>query len=108
VTNSLLSCAFLSIANTLPMKIPILFHFEGCTWNLQLTNHFTVPLVVIFTKFDGLVIQELAKLDNNMDWKDRFLKEAEDNAKKMFQQVYESSVMSTECPPKVHVVLGGG
>jgi hypothetical protein len=107
VTNSLLSCAFLSIANTLPMKIPILFHFEGCTWNLQLTNHFTVPLVVIFTKFDGLVMQEYVKLDNNMDRKDRF-KEAEDNAKKTFQQVYESSVMSTECPPKVHVVLGGG
>ena len=41
-----------------------------------------------------------------MDWKDR-LKEAKDNAKKSFQQVYESSVMSTEYPPKAYVQLGG-
>ena len=63
--------------------------------------------MVIFNKFDGLVTQEYAKLDNSMDWKDRF-KEAENNAKKTCQQVYESSVMSTEYPPKVHVQLGGG
>ena len=82
------------------------FIFQGFTKSLQLTNHFAVPLVVIFTKFDGLLKQEHAKLDNNMDWKDR-LKEAKDNAKKSFQQVYESSVMSTEYPPKAYVQLGG-
>ena len=80
--------------------------FQGSTGNFQLTNHFAVPLVVIFTKFDGLVKQEHAKLDNIIDWKDR-LKKAKDNAKETFQQVYESSVMSTEYPPKVHVQLGG-
>ena len=42
-----------------------------------------------------------------MDWKDRF-KEAENNAKKTCKQVYESSVMNTEYPPKGHVQLGGG
>ena len=63
--------------------------------------------MVIFTKFDGLVIQEYAKLDNSMDWKDRF-KEAENNAKKTCKQVYESSVMNTEYPPNGHVQLGGG
>ena len=63
-------------------------------------------MVVIFTKFDGLVSQEYAKLDIK-DWNDR-LKTAKDNAKKTFQQVYEHSVMNTEYPPKVHVQLGGG
>ena len=63
--------------------------------------------MVIFTKFDGLIKQEHAKLDNLKDWKDR-LKKAEDNAEKTFQQVYMSSVMNTEYPPKVHVQLRGG
>ena len=62
--------------------------------------------MVVFTKFDGLVSQEYAKLDNINNWKDR-LKEAKENAKKTFQQVYASSVMNTEYPPKVHVQLGG-
>ena len=62
--------------------------------------------MVVFTKFDCLVSQEYAKLDNIKDWKDR-LKEAKANAKKTCQQVYESSVMDTEYPPKVHVQLGG-
>ena len=73
---------------------------------MQLTNHLTVPLVVVFTKFDGLETQEYAKLNNINDWTDRW-KEAKDNAKKTFEQVYESSVMNTEYPPKVHVQLGG-
>ena len=67
---------------------------------------FTVPLIVIFTKFDGLITQELAKLHNIKDWKER-LKKAEDNAKKTFQQVYENSVMNTDYPPKVHIQLQG-
>ena len=109
MTNSPLSQAFLSIANTLPMKNAKVYYtltFQWSTGNLQLINHFTVPLVVIFTKFDGLVKQEHAKLDNIRDWKDR-LKKAEDNAKNTFQQVYEKSVMNTEHPPKAHVLLGG-
>ena len=63
--------------------------------------------MVVFTKFDGLIKQEHAKLDNIENWKDR-LKKAEDNAKKTFHQVYESSVMDTEYPPKAYVQLGGG
>ena len=63
--------------------------------------------MVIFTKFDGLIKQEHAKLDNLNNWEDR-LRKAEDNAKKTFQQVYKSSVMNTEFPPKVHVQLRGG
>ena len=62
--------------------------------------------MVIFTKFDGLISQEYAKLDNIKDWKDR-LKKAEDNTNKTFQQIYEHSVMNTEYPPKAHVQLGG-
>ena len=63
--------------------------------------------MVVFTKFDGLIKQEHAKLDNIKDWKDR-LKKAEDNAKNTFHQIYKSIVMNTEYPPKVHVQLGGG
>jgi hypothetical protein len=66
--------------------------------------------VVIFTKFDGLIKQEHANLDNPKDWKDwkDRLKKAEHNAKKTFQQVYKSSVMNTVYPPKAHVQLRGG
>ena len=62
--------------------------------------------MVIFTKFDGLVTQEYVKLHNIRHWEDRW-KEAEDNAKNTFQQIYEKIVMNTEHPPKVHVLLGG-
>ena len=87
----------------------ITLHFMLLGHYSLLTNQyvFTVPLVVIFTKFDGLITQELAKLDDMKDWNDR-LKKAEDNANKTFQLIYEDSVMNTEYPPKVYVQLGGG
>ena len=102
----------LRISNPLPMKnnVIIMLHIMLLgNYSLVLTNQyvFTVPLIVIFTKFDGLITQELAKLDDKMDWKDR-LKKAEDNAKMTFKLLYEDRIMDTECPPKVYIQLGGG
>ena len=68
---------------------------------------FTVPLVAIFTKFDGLVIQEHANLSDIRDWKDKLM-EAKKNAENTLQEVYVSSVMNTKYPPKAYVTLQGG
>ena len=63
--------------------------------------------MVIFTKFDGLVIQEHANLCDIQDWEDR-LNKAKQNAENTLQQVYVSRVMNTKCPPKAYVKLEGG
>ncbi|KAF8347742.1 hypothetical protein F5887DRAFT_1258347, partial [Amanita rubescens] len=63
-----------------------------------------VPLVAIFTKFDGLVIQEHANLSDIKDWKDKLMK-ARQNAENTLQQVYVSRVMNTKYPPKAYVTL---
>ena len=66
----------------------------------------TVPLVVVFTKFDGQIIQEFGKLDdmdNAVKWD-----EARVNAEITFQQIYLPKVFGTNYPPKAYVCLGGG
>ncbi|KAF8329254.1 hypothetical protein F5887DRAFT_119034 [Amanita rubescens] len=63
-----------------------------------------VPLVVIFTKFDGQVIQESGKLndieDDAVKWD-----MAMENAEITFQTVYLPKVFNTTYPPKAHVRL---
>jgi hypothetical protein len=69
-------------------------------------NTSTVPLVVVFTKFDGLIIQESGKLDDMDDvvkWD-----KAKKNAEITFQRVYLPKVLNTAHPPKAYVCLGGG
>ena len=66
----------------------------------------TVPLVVVFTKFDGQIIQESLKLDDMDDtvkWD-----QARVNAEITFQRVYLPKVLDTNYPPKAYVCLGGG
>lgn len=63
--------------------------------------------MAIFTKFDGLVIQEHANLSGIKDWKDKLMK-ARQNAENTLQQVYVSRVMNTKYPPKAYVTLEGG
>ena len=68
-------------------------------------NTSTVPLVVVFTKFDGQIIQESSKLDvmdNAVKWD-----KARVNAKITFQTVYLPKVLGTNFPPKAYVCLGG-
>ena len=65
--------------------------------------------MVVFTKFDGQIIQESGKLDN-MDGMDDAVKwnKARANAEITFQRVYLPKVFGTNYPPKAYVCLGGG
>ncbi|KAF8731476.1 hypothetical protein AX14_004838 [Amanita brunnescens Koide BX004] len=63
-----------------------------------------VPLVTIFTKFDGQIVAEYVKLNNIENIEDRW-KKAKDNAEISFQTVYLPKVLNTEHPPKAHVRL---
>ena len=75
---------------------------------LQINNTFTVPLVVVFTKFDGQIIQEAGKLDE-LDVDDAVKwDKAKENAEITFQRVYLPKVFGTNYPPKAYVCLGGG
>ena len=73
-----------------------------------ISNTSTVPLVVVFTKFDGQIIQEsqagkLDDLDDAAKWD-----KAKVNAEITFQQVYLPKVLGTNYPPRAYVCLGGG
>ncbi|KAF8711482.1 hypothetical protein AX14_013269, partial [Amanita brunnescens Koide BX004] len=62
-----------------------------------------VPLVVVFTKFDGQIIKEyvdLSNVENTDKWE-----MARENAEKAFQTVYLPKVMDTKFPPKACVRL---
>ena len=70
-----------------------------------INNTSTVPLVVVFTKFDGQIIQEASKLgdmDDAVKWD-----KARENAEITFQTVYLPKVYDTKYPPKGYVCLGG-
>ena len=65
-----------------------------------------VPLVVVFTKFDGQIIQEGGKLDDieedGVKWD-----MAKKNAEITFQRVYLPKVFDTKHPPRAYVRLEG-
>ncbi|KAF8691605.1 hypothetical protein AX14_002766, partial [Amanita brunnescens Koide BX004] len=63
-----------------------------------------VPLVVVFTKFDGQIIQESGKLDDMEDDAVKWEK-ARENAEATFQRVYLPKVLNTNYPPKAYVHL---
>ena len=60
-----------------------------------INNTSTVPLVVVFTKFDGQIIQESGKLDDTEDDAVRGDK-ARENAEITFQTVYLPKVFGTQ------------
>ena len=64
-------------------------------------------MVVVFTKFDGQIIQESGKL-GNMDDDPAKWDKAKENAEITFQSVYLPKVFDTIYPPKAYVCLGGG
>ena len=66
----------------------------------------TVPLVVVFTKFDGQIIQEYERLDEMEDDAVKWDK-ARENAEMTFQRVYLPKVLDTNYPPKAYVCLEG-
>ena len=74
-----------------------------------LTNEwllFTVPLVVIFTKFDGQVISEYSGLPDTTATEDRW-EYARKNAESVFCSVYLPRILDANHPPKVYVRLEG-
>ena len=72
----------------------------------SMNNTSSVPLVVVFTKFDGQIIQESGKLGDMEDEAAKWDK-AKENAKITFQQAYLPKVFGTNHPPKAYVCLGG-
>jgi len=70
-----------------------------------LLTDFPVPLVVVFTKFDGQMINEYVNLtDQNVE--DKWGR-ARNNAEHTFQGVYLPRVLDTKYPPKAFVRLEG-
>ncbi|KAF8631741.1 hypothetical protein AX15_002222 [Amanita polypyramis BW_CC] len=65
-----------------------------------------VPLVAVFTKFDGQVIQEYGNLPSDIQDKVRW-EQARMNAEKNFQEIYLPLVWKSKHPPKAYVQLGG-
>jgi hypothetical protein len=66
---------------------------------------FTVPLVAIFTKFDGQIASEFVHLtdsENEDKWE-----RAREIADIIFQKVYLPKVLDTKYPPKTYVRLEG-
>ncbi len=66
---------------------------------------FTVPLVVIFTKFDGQIASEFNNLTDAKD-EDRW-ERAKGVAEITFQKVYLPKVFNVKYPPKAYVRLEG-
>ena len=66
---------------------------------------FTVPLMVIFTKFDGQIIKQHTDSSDtqNVDEWDKARKKAEET----FETIYLPKVMNTKYPPKAYVRLEG-
>ena len=62
---------------------------------------FTVPLVVIFTKFDGQIASEFANLTDVND-EDKW-ERARELAEITFHKVYLPKVLNVKYPPKAYV-----
>ena len=65
----------------------------------------TVPLVVIFTKFDGQIASEFVNLTDTND-EDKW-ERAREIAEITFQKVYLPKVLDSKYPPKAYVQLEG-
>jgi hypothetical protein len=63
--------------------------------------------VVVFTKFDGQVIQEYGKLQCHDMMDEVKWKVARENAEIIFQRSYLHTLLHTDHPPRVHVHLEG-
>ena len=66
----------------------------------------SVPLVAVFTKFDGLVVGEYCELDDAQNEQAKW-KKARENAEKTFQEYYLHQIMTVQNPPKAFVKLEG-
>ena len=65
-----------------------------------------VPLVAVFTKFDGLVVNEYCELHHIQNEQAKW-EEARGNAENTFQKHYLHQMMTVQNPPKAFVKLEG-
>jgi len=66
-----------------------------------------VPVVVIFTKFDALVLKSYNKLRNQQKNHEEAKSAMHELANKTFQDHYLSQVLATKVPPKTYICLAG-
>ena len=78
------------------------FFFQFYTFSI-----FLVPLVVIFTKFDALVLKCYNKLRNQQKNHEEAKSAMLELANNTFQDHYLSQVLATDFPPKTHICLAG-
>ena len=70
-----------------------------------MTYNLAVPLVVVFTKFDGQIINEYVNLmDSYIEGRWEM---ARNNAEHTFREVYLPKVLDAKYPPKTYVRLEG-
>ena len=62
--------------------------------------------MVVFTKFDGQILNEYINLNDIDNDEDKWGK-ARKNADETFQRVYLPKVLNTPCPPRAYVRLEG-
>ena len=79
-------------------------HCQCCSWCLIILV--SVPLVAVFTKFDGLVVGEYCELDHVQNEQAK-LEMARANAEKTFQEHYLHQIMTVKNPPKGFLKLEG-
>ena len=73
---------------------------------IALSVTFTVPLVTVFTKFDGHIVQQFGELDFTENYRDKWDK-ARENAEISFQKVYLPKVLNAPHPPRAYTKLEG-
>ena len=66
-----------------------------------------MPVVVIFTKFDALVLKSYNKLRNQQKNHEEAKSGMHDLTNKIFQDNYLSPILANEVPPNAHICLGG-
>ncbi len=81
------------------------FSLANLPQNPLVLTSFTVPLVVIFTKFDGQIASEFVNLTDTKD-EDKW-ERAREIAEITFQKVYLPKVLEAKYPPKAYVRLEG-
>jgi hypothetical protein len=79
---------------------------KSSTGKISCTYQSTVPLVAIFTKFDGQITGESGKVTDMENDEARWDK-ARENAETTFQRGYLPKIFGTQYPPKAYVRLEG-
>jgi hypothetical protein len=94
-----------SIKGQAEVSLEFIFHLVTCWFLRDCLPFTTVPLLAIFTKFDGQVSSEFVNLTDAKD-EDKW-ERAREIAEITFQKVYLPKVLDAKYPPKAYVRLEG-